>query len=124
MIDVEAPMMQAEHNVISVNPLVRVGATDSGAEIVSAPGTVWIDDGGGHRIGHFDGRGFEILHRRAEFWRPGRDRLVGRRLATTEDDWQHFRALMLEHHGIVIPDGARPGFLSPSLAAVKREISG
>lgn len=76
---------------------------------------VWVNDSQGGCVGRFGMYGVDI-HRTTEEQVEGSPQCLacihtelGKR--TTEEHWQRFRDLMLQLHGVSVPDGARPGFL-------------
>jgi hypothetical protein len=80
-------------------------------EVLSSAGAVWVNDASCHCIGRFGRLGVDVHHPAAAQLVHGDQCLACSHGRTDEDDWQRFRALMLEHHGAVVPDAARPGFL-------------
>jgi len=81
-------------------------------EIRSAVSAVWVNDDTGHCIGRFGRLGIDVHYPVAAQLEHGDQCLACSHGRTGEEDWQRFRALMLEHHGVDVPDTARPGFLT------------
>jgi hypothetical protein len=80
-------------------------------EILTSAGAVWVNDASGHCIGRFGRLGVDVHHPAETQLKHGGQCLACSHRRTGEDDWQRFRVLMLEHHGAVVSDAARPGFL-------------
>lgn len=80
-------------------------------EILASANAVWVNDDTGHCIGRFGRLGIDVHHAAAAALAEPSQCLACTHGRTSEAEWQRFRALMLEHHGVAVPDAARPGFL-------------
>ena len=80
-------------------------------EILTGSNAVWVNDQTGHCIGRFGRLGIDVHHPAEQALAEPSQCLACTHGPTGEGEWQRFRALMLEHHRVAVPDAARPGFL-------------